>query len=109
MAVTDFDTKVAVVVREDLATWQRLNLTAFLMSGITPRRRGRDRRYRDADGREYLCRCSSSRSSSSRPTAPSCTPLASAPSAEASTSRSTPPTPRRGVLAGRDKSRLCGF
>jgi hypothetical protein len=35
MAVRDFDTKVAVVVRDDLATWQRLNVTAFLMSGIT--------------------------------------------------------------------------
>ncbi len=35
MAVTDFDTKAAVVVRDDLATWQRLNVTAFLMSGIT--------------------------------------------------------------------------
>jgi hypothetical protein len=32
MAVTDFDTKVAVVVRDDLAAWQRLNVTAFLMS-----------------------------------------------------------------------------
>ena len=34
MAVTDFDTKVAVVVRDDLAVWQRLNVTAFLMSGV---------------------------------------------------------------------------
>lgn len=34
MGVTDFPTKIAVVVREDLATWQRLNVTAFLMSGI---------------------------------------------------------------------------
>ena len=34
MAVTDFDTKVAVVVRDDLAAWQRLNVTAFLMSGV---------------------------------------------------------------------------
>jgi len=28
MAVTDFDTKVAVVVRDDLAAWQRLNVVA---------------------------------------------------------------------------------
>ncbi|MGH6657527.1 MAG: DUF2000 family protein [Actinocrinis sp.] len=28
------DTKIAVVVREDLATWQRLNVTAFAVSGI---------------------------------------------------------------------------
>lgn len=34
MGVTDFDTKVAVVVRDDLAVWQRLNVTAFLMSGV---------------------------------------------------------------------------
>lgn len=29
-----FDTKIAVVVRDDLATWQKLNVTAFLVSGI---------------------------------------------------------------------------
>ena len=27
--------KIAIVVRDDLATWQKLNVTAFLMSGIT--------------------------------------------------------------------------
>src|SRR3954468_297196 len=56
MAVTDFDTKVAVVVRDDLATWQRLNVTAFLMSGITAHA-GADaigEPYRDPDDREYL-------------------------------------------------------
>ena len=56
LAVTDFDTKVAVVVRDDLAAWQRLNVTAFLMSGVTaqagPGAIGQP--YRDADGREYL-------------------------------------------------------
>ena len=25
-----FDTKIAIAVREDLATWQKLNVTAFL-------------------------------------------------------------------------------
>lgn len=30
-----FDTKIAIVIRDDLPTWQRLNVTAFLMSGIT--------------------------------------------------------------------------
>ena len=56
MAVTDFDTKVAVVVRDDLATWQRLNVTAFLMSGITAHAGAGaiGEPYRDADGREYL-------------------------------------------------------
>ncbi|HTO43315.1 MAG TPA: DUF2000 family protein, partial [Burkholderiales bacterium] len=29
-----FDTKIAIVLREDLQTWQKLNVTAFLMSGI---------------------------------------------------------------------------
>ncbi len=56
MAVTDFDTKVAVVVRDDLAAWQRLNVTAFLMSGIVggagPAALGEP--YEDADGQRYL-------------------------------------------------------
>ena len=38
MAVTDFDTKVTVIVRDDLAAWQRLNVTPFLMSGIVVER-----------------------------------------------------------------------
>jgi hypothetical protein len=56
MAVTHFDTKVAVIVRDDLATWQRLNVTAFLMSGITARAGmgAIGEPYLDADGREYL-------------------------------------------------------
>jgi hypothetical protein len=56
MAVTDFDTKVTVMVRDDLATWQRLNVTAFLMSGITARAGAEaiGEPYVDADGREYL-------------------------------------------------------
>ncbi|MFF9554390.1 DUF2000 family protein [Streptomyces albus] len=29
-----YDTKIAVVVRADLADWQKLNVTAFLASGI---------------------------------------------------------------------------
>ncbi len=29
-----FDTKVALIVRNDLATWQRLNVVAFLATGI---------------------------------------------------------------------------
>lgn len=56
MGVGQFDTKAAVVVRDDLETWQRLNVTAFLMSGVTahagPSAIGRD--YLDADGRRYL-------------------------------------------------------
>ncbi|MEO3810863.1 DUF2000 domain-containing protein [Sphaerisporangium sp. B11E5] len=50
-----FDTKIAIVVREDLATWQKLNVTAFLSSAIAatvddiigaP--------YEDATGNTYL-------------------------------------------------------
>lgn len=29
-----FDTKVALIVRDDLATWQRLNVVAFLATGV---------------------------------------------------------------------------
>ena len=56
MGVGQFDTKIAVVVRDDLATWQRLNVTAFMISGITAQAGaaaiGDD--YVDADGRRYL-------------------------------------------------------
>jgi hypothetical protein len=56
VGVGQFDTKAAVVVRDDLATWQRLNVTAFLMSGLTaqagPSAIGED--YVDAEGQRYL-------------------------------------------------------
>jgi hypothetical protein len=56
MAVTDFDTKAAVAVSDDLAVWQRLNVTAFLTSGMVaaagPEAIGED--YLDADGNRYL-------------------------------------------------------
>jgi hypothetical protein len=29
-----FDTKIAVVIRTDLETWQKLNVASFLASGI---------------------------------------------------------------------------
>ena len=56
MAVTDFPTKVAVVVRDDLAPWQRLNVTAFLMSGVTAAAAEPvvGEPYEDADGIRYL-------------------------------------------------------
>jgi len=34
-----FDTKIAIVLRDDLAVWQKLNVTAFLTSGIVARTR----------------------------------------------------------------------
>jgi len=30
----EFDTKIVVIVRDDLAIWQKLNITAFTVSGI---------------------------------------------------------------------------
>jgi hypothetical protein len=50
-----FDTKIAVIVRADLPTWQKLNMTAFLASGVAagaPESIGD--RYQDADGTLYL-------------------------------------------------------
>ena len=50
-----FDTKIAIVVRDDLETWQKLNVTAFLMSGITganPDIIGEV--YEDKDGKTHL-------------------------------------------------------
>jgi hypothetical protein len=50
-----FDTKIAVLVRDDLESWQRLNVTAFLVSGIAgghPQLMGEP--YEDADGTAYL-------------------------------------------------------
>ena len=32
-----FDTKIAVVVRDDLPTWQKLNMTPLRLSGIALR------------------------------------------------------------------------
>ncbi len=50
-----FDTKVAVVLRDDLQPWQELNVTAFLMSGIaTSDPELVVEPYRDADGNRYL-------------------------------------------------------
>lgn len=53
-----FTTKIAIVVREDLAAWQKLNVTAFLASGIAasvPACIGAA--YIDAAGRRYSAMC----------------------------------------------------
>lgn len=48
-------TKIAVVLRDDLATWQSLNVTAFLTSGIAAARPGlMGEPYVDADDTTYL-------------------------------------------------------
>ena len=49
-----FDTKIAIVVREDLAVWQKLNVTAFLTGGIVGANQGLiGEAYEDADGGRY--------------------------------------------------------
>ncbi|MGW1884462.1 DUF2000 family protein [Streptomyces sp. NPDC001970] len=50
-----FDTKIAVLLRDDLEPWQRLNVTAFLVSGlgtVSPEVIGEP--YADADDTAYL-------------------------------------------------------
>jgi hypothetical protein len=50
-----FDTKIVVVLRDDLPAWQKLNVTAFVVSGIgvtAPEAVGEA--YQDASGRTYL-------------------------------------------------------
>ena len=50
-----WDTKIVVVVREDLAVWQKLNVTAFAVSGIAATVEDVvGERYRDATGNDYL-------------------------------------------------------
>lgn len=50
-----FDTKIAVLLRDDLEPWQRLNVTAFLISGITAARPELvGEAYQDADDTGYL-------------------------------------------------------
>ncbi len=50
-----FDTKLAVVLRDDLAVWQKTNVTAFLVSGVAATVPGVvGEPYRDASGNEYL-------------------------------------------------------
>ena len=51
---TQPDTKIVIVVRDDLPVWQKLNLTAFLSSGVAntaPESVGEA--YQDADGTKY--------------------------------------------------------
>jgi hypothetical protein len=50
-----FDTKIGIVVRDDLAAWQKLNVTAFLASAVAggyPEVIGE--RYEDGSGTGYL-------------------------------------------------------
>lgn len=54
LPTTPITTKIAVVLRDDLPTWQKLNVTAFLASGVAaaaPDAIGRE--YADADDTRY--------------------------------------------------------
>ncbi|MCR9138324.1 MAG: DUF2000 family protein [Alphaproteobacteria bacterium] len=49
-----FDTKIAIILRDDLAAWQALNVTAFLTSGIIAQHPGIiGEPYEDRDGNRY--------------------------------------------------------
>lgn len=49
-----FDTKFAVVLREDLEVWQKLNVTAFVSGGVIGRKPELiGQAYRDAAGNVY--------------------------------------------------------
>jgi hypothetical protein len=49
-----FDTKISAAVREDLATWQKLNIVAFLVSGVVGTNSGLlGEPYEDAAGNAY--------------------------------------------------------
>lgn len=49
------DTKISIAVRDDLATWQKLNVVAFLASAIAARfPEAIGETYRDAGGQTYL-------------------------------------------------------
>lgn len=49
-----FDTKIKIILRDDLQTWQALNVTAFLVSGIAATQDIVGEPYQDASGMQYL-------------------------------------------------------
>ncbi len=53
-----FDTKIVIVLRDDLLIWQKLNVTAFLVSGIVGANTSLiGEPYRDAAGHVYNALC----------------------------------------------------
>ncbi|WP_460402971.1 DUF2000 family protein [Actinophytocola sediminis] len=55
MQPSRFDTKIAVLLRDDLLTWQRLNVCAFLASGLASADHDLiGEPYADADDTPYL-------------------------------------------------------
>jgi hypothetical protein len=54
----EFRSKFAIVVAEDLASWQKLNVVAFLTSGVLSEDENSvGEEYRDASGVSYLPLC----------------------------------------------------
>ena len=53
-AAVRFETRIVVILRDDLASWQRANATAFLVSGIAAGEPGTvGEPYEDASGNQY--------------------------------------------------------
>lgn len=53
-----FDTKFAIVVADDLPTWQKLNVVSFLSGGVTASSKvSVGAQYKDASNTEYLPLC----------------------------------------------------
>ena len=50
----DLPMKIAIVLREDLEPWQRLNVTAFTISGVASQDGAVGEDYRDASSNTYL-------------------------------------------------------
>ena len=50
----EFDTKIVVIIRDDLATWQKLNVVAFTVSGLAGTEQIVGDNYVDASGNVYL-------------------------------------------------------
>lgn len=49
-----FEKKIVIILRDDLLIWQKLNVTAFLMSGISGNQNIIGEPYVDGDGVTYL-------------------------------------------------------
>lgn len=49
-----FDNKIVAILREDLLVWQKLNVTAFIMSGIGGQQDVLGESYMDGAGNTYL-------------------------------------------------------
>ncbi|MCA9893815.1 MAG: DUF2000 domain-containing protein [Anaerolineae bacterium] len=50
-----FDTKIAIVIRDDLETWQKLNVTAFIASALVGEHSSiLGEQYMDGSGNQYM-------------------------------------------------------